>query len=141
MWPASNFSRVSGCHKHLQVAIPFRGKNDALHLLVECTGVEILGEGEWKTKKHGTDYCRQWHKVHLGIDAQTLEIRAIEVASDSVGDTSIPPGLLAQVATPIATVTCDGAYDPKACHAAISAVGAAAIGLLARMLACGRSFS
>src|SRR3954463_7554558 len=37
--------------------------------------VKMLGEGEWKTKKHGADYRRQWRKVHLGIDAQTLEIR------------------------------------------------------------------
>jgi hypothetical protein len=39
----------------------------------------MLGEGEWKTKKHGAEYRRQWRKVHLGIDAETLEIRAIEV--------------------------------------------------------------
>lgn len=37
------------------------------------------------------------------------------------------PELLAQVATPIATVTGDGAYDTKACHAAIAAVGATAV--------------
>ena len=38
----------------------------------------MLGEGEWKTKKHGADYRRQWRKVHLGIDASTLEIRPME---------------------------------------------------------------
>lgn len=36
------------------------------------------------------------------------------------------PELLAQVATPIATVTGDGAYDTESCHAAIAAVGAIA---------------
>ena len=65
--------------------------------------------------------------MHLGIDAQTLEIRAIEVTSNSVGDAPMLPELLAQVATPIATVTGDGAYDTKACHAAIAAVGATAV--------------
>jgi hypothetical protein len=25
----------------------------------------MLGEGEWKTKKHGADYRRHWRKVHL----------------------------------------------------------------------------
>jgi hypothetical protein len=25
----------------------------------------MLGEGEWKTKKHGADYRRLWRKVHL----------------------------------------------------------------------------
>ena len=126
-WPVPDFSTISRRQKHLQVAIPYRGKNDVLHLLVDSTGVKMLGEGEWKTKKHGADYRRQWRKVHLGIDAQTLEIRAIEVTSNSVGDAPMLPELLAQVATPIATVTGDGAYDTKACHAAIAAVGATAI--------------
>ena len=37
--------------------------------------------------KHGADYRRQWRKVHLGVDAQTLEIRAIEVTDNAIGDT------------------------------------------------------
>ena len=44
-----------------------------------------------------------------------------------MGDVPILPDLLAQIATPIATVTGDGAYDTQACHAAIAAVGTAAI--------------
>ena len=46
---------------------------------------------------------------------------------NGVGDAPILPELLAQITMPIATVTGDGAYDTKACHAAIAAVGAAAI--------------
>ena len=128
-WPVPDFSTVSRRQKHLQVAIPFRGKSDVLHLLVDSTGVKMLGEGEWKTKKHGADYRRQWRKVHLGIDAQSLEIRAIEITSNSVGDAPMLPELLAQIpkATTIASVTGDGAYDTKACHAAIAAIGASAI--------------
>lgn len=126
-WLIPNFSTISRRQKHLQVSIPYRGGSDTLHLLVDSTGVKMLGEGEWKTKKHGADYRRQWRKVHLGIDAQTLEIRAIEVTSNSVGDAPMLPELLAQVTTPIAAVTGDGAYDTKACHAAIAAVGATAV--------------
>lgn len=65
-----------------------------LHLLVDSTGIKMLGEGEWRTKKHGADYRRQWRKVHLGIDATTLEIRAIEVT----GDAPMLPCLLGQIA-------------------------------------------
>ena len=128
-WPVPDFSTVSRRQKYLQVVIPHRRKNDVLHLLVDSTGVKMLGEGEWKTKKHGADYRRQWRKVHLGIDAQTMEIRAIEVTSNSVGDAPVLPELLAQIAqtATIGTVTGDGAYDTKACHAAIAAVGASAI--------------
>jgi len=63
----------------LQVNISYRPNPNGLHLLVDSTGVKMLGEGEWKTKKHGTEYRRQWRKVHLAIDAETLEIRGIEV--------------------------------------------------------------
>jgi len=59
--------------KRLQVCISYRPNPNDLHLLVDSTGVKMLGEGEWKTKKHGAEYRRQWRKVHLEIDAETLE--------------------------------------------------------------------
>lgn len=89
----------------------------------------MLGEGEWKTKKHGADYRRQWRKVHLGIDAKTLEIRAIEITDNAIGDAPMLPELLAQLPEdePLHSVSADGAYDTKACHEAIASRQAAAI--------------
>ena len=89
----------------------------------------MLGEGEWKTKKHGADYRRQWRKAHLGIDAQTLEIRAIEITDNAIGDAPMLPELLAQIPAhePLHSVSADGAYDTKACHEAIAGRHAAAI--------------
>ena len=128
-WPVPDFSTVSRRQKTLNVVIPYRPGDGELHLLVDSTGIKMLGEGEWKRKKHGADYRRQWRKVHIGIDAQTLEIRAIEVTSSSVGDAPMLPELLAQIPPNehVATVSGDGAYDTKGCHAAIAARGAAAI--------------
>lgn len=54
----------------------------------------MLREGEWKRKKHGADYRREWRKVHLGIDAETLEIRAVEITSNGIGDAPMLPELL-----------------------------------------------
>jgi hypothetical protein len=42
----------------------------------------MLGEGKWKTRKHGADYCHQWRKVYVGIDTTALEIRTIEVTDN-----------------------------------------------------------
>ena len=78
-WRVPDFSTVSRRQKTLQVQLPYRASTSALNLLVDSTGIKFLGEGEWKRKKHGAEYRRQWRKVHLGIDASTLEIRAIEV--------------------------------------------------------------
>jgi len=89
---------------------------------VDSTGIKFLGEGEWKHKKHGAEYRRQWRKVHLAIDAQTLGVRAIEVTDNSVGDAPMSPKLLGQIPADeiIGSVSGDGAYDTKACHAAIA---------------------
>ena len=81
-----DFSTVCRRQKSLQVQISYRPSTTALHLLVDSTGIKFLGEGECKRKKHGAEYRRAWRKVHLGIDAQTLEIRAIEVTSNAIGD-------------------------------------------------------
>lgn len=100
-----------------------------LHLLVDSTGIKMTGEGEWRTRKHGASYRRQWRKVHLGIDAETLDIRAIEVTTNAIGDTPTLPGLRAQIPKDeqILSVGGDSAYDTKACHAAIAKRSADAI--------------
>jgi hypothetical protein len=78
-WRVPDYSTLSRRQKTLSVAIAMRRSSAGLHLLIDSTSVKMLGEGEWKTKKHKADYRRQWRKVHLGIYAQTLEIRAIEI--------------------------------------------------------------
>jgi len=128
-WPVPDYSTLSRRQKDLTVLIPARKSQAGLQLLVDSTGIKILGEGEWKTKKHGADYRRQWRKVHLGIDAETLEIRAIEVTSNAVGDAQVLPDLIAQIPPDevLLSVHGDGAYDTKACYAAIAERNAAAI--------------
>ena len=127
-WRVTDFSTVCRRQKTLQVQLPYRASTTALDPLVDSTGIKFLGEGEWRRKKHGAEYRRQWRKVHLGIDAQTLEIRAIEVTDNSVGDAPMLPELLAQIPPDeaVASVSADGAYDTKACHAAIVQRGAQA---------------
>ena len=121
-WPVPDYSTVSRRQKTLQVAIEVVPTTTGLHLLVDSTGIKMLGEGEWKTKKQGADYRRQWRKVHLGIDAATLEIRAMEVTDNSIGDAPMLPNRLGQISTEeqIASVSGDGAYDKKGCHRAIA---------------------
>src|SRR6218665_109081 len=121
-WKVPGFSTVSRGQKTLRVQLPYRARTRALHLLVDSTGIKFLGEDEWKRKKHGAEDRRQRRKVNLGFDASTLEIRAIEVTDNSVGDAPMLPELLGQIPPdePIASVSADGAYDTKACHAAIA---------------------
>ncbi|WP_427501717.1 IS5 family transposase (plasmid) [Methylomonas sp. MED-D] len=128
-WPMPDYSKLFRRQQRLQVCISYRPNPKGLHLLVDSTGVKMLGEGEWKTKKHGAEYRHQWRKVHLGIDAETLEIRATEVTSNRVGDAQVLPDLLNQIPQDerINFVSGDGAYDTKRDHTAIAERGAEAI--------------
>jgi hypothetical protein len=128
-WDVPDFSTLSRRQKTLVVNITHRVSQGPLHLLIDSTGIKVEGEGEWNARKHGGTKRRVWRKVHLGIDEQTLEIRAVEVTSSDVGDAPMLPELLSQIPPDqeIASVTADGAYDTRKCHDAIAERGAAAI--------------
>ena len=96
-WPVPDYSTVCRRQKSLDVQVRYRASDKGLHMLADSTGIKFLGEGEWKTKKHGAQRRRQWRKVHLGIDAQTLQIRAIAVTTNEVGDSPMAADLLGQI--------------------------------------------
>ena len=70
-----------------------------------------------------------WRKIHIGVDEQTLEIRAIEITGSNVGDAPMLPELLKQIPAEvdIGSVTVDGAYDTRKCHDAVADRGAHAV--------------
>ena len=82
-----------------------------VHLLVDSTGLQLCGPGEWLVEKHGTRTRRSWRKLHLGVDADTGEIVAAALTSNDVDDGSQVGPLLDQVRRPVASFTGDGAYD------------------------------
>ena len=110
-WKVPDFSTLSRRQKILAVNIPHRGSKGPLHLLIDSTGIKVEGEGEWNPRKHGGAKRRVWRKAYLGIDEQTLGIRAVEITSSDVGDAPMLPELLAQIPADrdIASVTADGA--------------------------------
>jgi hypothetical protein len=128
-WPVPDYSTLCRRQKTLPVTLGHRPSSGGLHLVVDSTGIIMMGEGEWKTRRHGASYRRQWRKVHIGIDAETLDIRAIEVATNAIGDAPTLPNLLAQIQADetMSSVGGDGAYDTKKCHAAIAECDAEAI--------------
>ena len=69
---------------------------------------------------------RVWRRIHLGIDEERLEIRAVKVTGSNVGDAPMLPELLDQIAPDqeIGTLTADAACDTRKCHDAIADRGA-----------------
>lgn len=88
-WIAPDYSTLCRRQKHIDITISYQKSSDGLHLLVDSTGLKFLGEGEWKRKKHQPEYRRQWRKQHIGIDAKTLEIRAVQLTTNNVSDSQV----------------------------------------------------
>lgn len=128
-WTAPDFSTRSRRQKTLDVNIPDHGSKGPLYLLIDSTGIKVEGEGEWHARKHGGPKRRVWRKIHLGIDEETLEIRAVEITGSHIGDAPILLDLLGQIPEDeqIGSVTADGAYDTRKCHDAIAERGAHAV--------------
>ena len=48
-----------------------RAHDGPIDLIVDSTGLKILGRGEWNAHKHKTSKKRRdWRKLHIGVDAE-----------------------------------------------------------------------
>ena len=134
-WPVPHTSTLSRRQQSLKVAIPYRARGGPLHLMIDSTGLKVLGQGEWKVRKHGADKRWVWRKVHLVIEADSHEVRAVEMTDhrhgdgDGDGDGEIVPSLLAQLhpEEQIGVISGDGAYDTRGVYEASAARGAALV--------------
>jgi hypothetical protein len=88
-------------------------------VILDATGMKVIGEGEWKVKMHGRSRRRKWIKIHLGIDAVTQEIVAEITSESSVGDSKMTEPLLNQISGRIKQVMGDGGYDKEEAREAI----------------------
>ena len=114
-----DYSTLSRRCRTLRVRLPRLPKSEALHLVVDSTGVKIFGEGEWKVRQHGYTKRRTWRKLHIGADEVTSEIVAAVVTTNDWADSEVLPDLLKQVKDEVKQVSGDGGYDKRPCYAAI----------------------
>jgi hypothetical protein len=97
-----------------------RPAGEPVHLLVDSTGLRLCGPGEWLVEKHGTRTRRSWRKLHIGVDADTARIIAVELTGNETDDGSQAGPLLDQVTGPVASFTADGAYDRDDVYGAVA---------------------
>jgi hypothetical protein len=121
-WIAPDFSTLCRRQRTLMVSLPYRGSAAPLNLLIDSTGIKAEGEGEWNARKQGGSKRPIWRKTHIGIDAEALEARMVEITGNNVGDAPMLPAHLNQIRPDQdnASVTADGAYDTRKCHEAIA---------------------
>lgn len=94
-----------------------------IQLIIDSTGLSIVGEGEWAAAKHGARGKRGWRKLHLGVDA-TGVIVAHALTDGTADDATTGIRLIDQVTDDIERVTADAAYDTLAIYDAAAHRGA-----------------
>ena len=48
--------------------------DNGIHLIVDSTGLSLVGDGEWAAVKHGSRRTRGWKKLHLGVDGSGVVV-------------------------------------------------------------------
>ncbi len=94
-----------------------------IHLIVDSTGLSIVGEGEWAASKYGGRGRRGWKKLHLGVDRAGV-IVAQTLTHGSADDAKAALDLIESIEGDIECLTADAAYDTLAIYDASSARGA-----------------
>jgi hypothetical protein len=94
-----------------------------LHVLIDSTGLQVYGAGQWLEAKHGAKSRRTWRKLHLAVDAANGMIVAQTLTDQGADDPSQVGPLLDQIDDPIGQVTADGAYDGASTYQTIAQHG------------------
>jgi hypothetical protein len=120
---APDHTTLSRRGMHLDVELHRVHANEPIHLIVDSTGLSIVGEGEWAAVKHGGNGKRGWKRLHLGVD-RCGAIVAQGLTPGNTDDAATALCLIDEVEADIASFTADAAYDTIAIYQAAAARGA-----------------
>ena len=123
---APDYTTLSRRSQHLRRRLRPVPPGEGLHLVLDSTGLSIVGAGEWAAAKHGGRGRRGWRKLHLGVD-QSGVIRVHTLTEETGDDATTGLDLLAAVDGPLVRVTADAAYDTVAVYETATARGATVI--------------
>jgi IS5 family transposase len=117
---APDHTTLSRRGQHLALTLDRVATGNGVHLIVDSTGLSILGEGEWAAAKHGRHGRRGWKKLHLGVDRSGV-IVAHALTEATVDDATTAIELIQTIDGCVASVTGDAAYDSIAFYDAACA--------------------
>ena len=123
---APDYTTLSRRSQHLRRRLRPIPTDEGIHLVLDSTGLSIVGEGEWAAAKHGGRGRRGWRKLHLGVD-QSGVIRVHTLTEATGDDATTALDLLTAVEGPLVRVTADAAYDTVAVYETARARGATVV--------------
>ena len=100
--------------------------NEPIHLIVDSTGLSIIGEGEWAAAKHGGKGKRGWRKLHLGVDGSGVIVAQV-LTDGNADDAATVPDLLGQFEGELSGLVADAAYDSRPVYDAATQRGAVVV--------------
>ena len=112
---APDHTTLSRRSRHLNIQLAHVSTKEPIHLIVDSTGLSIVGEGEWAAAKYGGRGRRGWKKLHLGVDRSGVIVAEALTAGD-VNDAKTALFLLDEVQCDITSITADAAYDTLAIY-------------------------
>jgi hypothetical protein len=77
--------------------------------VIDSTGFQIYGEGEWNRKKHGESKRKRYVKFHVLVDGNTLQIVDFIASNSDVHDCEVFDQLINNISNG-SKVIADGAY-------------------------------
>ena len=121
-----DYTTLSRRSQHLTRRLRPVPSGEGLHLVLDSTGLSIVGAGEWAAAKHGGRGRRGWRKLHLGVDQSGVIL--VHTLTEATGDDATTAlDLLNAVDGPLVRVTADAAYDTVAVYETATARGATVI--------------
>ncbi|MFT4542582.1 MAG: hypothetical protein ACI835_005050 [Planctomycetota bacterium] len=120
---APDHTTISRRSKELNVKLEPVNSIGGVHLIVDSTGLSIVGEGEWAAAKHGNRGKRGWRKLHIGVD-RGGQIHAQVLTDSSVDDASTGLKIIKKTRGKLSSVTGDAAYDTVAIYKKAGSRGA-----------------
>ncbi len=119
---APDHTTLSRRSQHLNIQLARVSTKEPIHLIIDSTGLSIVGEGEWAAAKYGGRGRRGWKKLHLGVDRSGAIVAQILTDGD-VNDAKTALALIDNVEGDIETLTADAAYDTLAIYDVSAARG------------------
>ena len=123
---APDHTTLSRRGQHLNLRLDRVASTKRIHLMVDSTGLSIVGEGEWAAVKHGGNGKRAWKKLHLGVDRSGVIVAEL-LTDGNADDSNTALDLLGTIEDDIASFTADSAYDTIAIYDAAEARNAKVI--------------
>ena len=120
---APDHTTLSRRSSGLRVELHRLPRTEPIHLIVDATGLAIVGQGQWAAAKWGERGRRGWRKLHVAVD-ESGRVLAADLTDRAVSDAEVLPGLMDEITEPIRRLTADGGYDTCDVYAAARSRGA-----------------